>query len=537
MSALLHFGPKIHVLALSLASIGLLSQSFASQSARPPVQSQAVEASGPARIGGTIVRGGTPGGGQAPGGGPSSAPVPRNGHTFSAYSSRNKYRGLAQDASGGTPGITTHGLTVSYNGFPVPLQAVGGQFEMIPAPGHENWFNLKLFVPSTGLEELFILGIPDTAPTQDAPMLVGFHASNASHGDLLVNTTFWEECKLRGWYFLSPLSRSPLPSDPDISFSNLISQDNARAAMEWVVDRYPIDSDRIYAVGFSGGGGIATSIATRYLDPREPMFAALVDHTGTVDIADSYAVSGASGGTIFDILFGGSPTQVPFQYRRVSPIELDANHFWVPGGDHMATNLSYLSTDIWYANGDPIAHLVQQNQQLFDWMNGNGGGPVSLNPIAGSQHTWDLLNETSVCNWFAGKSLQLPLAGNLLMDRPARYLFFDLQQAAGNSFSRLTYNANPGANQLSMTGMENVLRMDIDTLGLGLSTASGQTLQLTVASVDTGGDLLRIMDVPSAPTSVLRNGVTATGWTYQSANNRLDLFEPNAGQQTWTITF
>lgn len=73
------------------------------------------------------------------------------------------------------------------------------------APG--QWYNLSVFVPATQQNELFILGIPNIPATLEAPLLVGMRQGNVSHGDVHSHTTFWDECLVRGWYFLAPLSR------------------------------------------------------------------------------------------------------------------------------------------------------------------------------------------------------------------------------------------------------------------------------------------------------------------------------------------
>ena len=477
------------------------------------------------RIGGTIVRGG--GGGAGP-----AVPVLPAVNRQSAYSSKRDFGGVPQRDSGGQG----FGLTSTYSGFGASSIPVGGLHELIPAPGHEGLYYLSLFVPETGLVEPFALGVPDHPHGQSAPMLVGFHQYSASNYDIEVNTGLWEECKARGWYMLAPYSRSNLVAEPDVHFSCMTSQINTRASLDWVTDRYPIAGDRIYAVGFSMGGGLATSQATRYLDPREAMFAAVVNHTGNMDIVDTYGSVGLGGQATFQMLFGGSPTTHEFEYRRVSPIELDASHRWVLGGDHMAGNLFYSNLSIWYNLNDPNLHLLQQNMELLNWMQGRSLPVVSNILSRGPTHAWSLLDYTAACNWLDTKSLQLPLAGDLLMDRQARFLFFDLRaEDTAGQFSRVSYDANLGINKLSLTGVENVHFLDVTTAELGLSTGSGQTLALDLEITDAAGDTIRFLGVPSPPLSVLRNGSPTSNWGYSAGN--LDLLEPNTGLQSWTVQF
>ncbi|HPF15457.1 MAG: prolyl oligopeptidase family serine peptidase [Planctomycetes bacterium] len=426
-------------------------------------------------------------------------------------------------------------LTVYRNGQILAPLSVDQDWSLLPVPGYPGWFNLSIFVPETQDTELFILGVPSTPANIPAPLLTVFHQSNASHGDVIYNTSFLAETQARGWYMVAPLARGPIAPET-AAFSHKVSQVNARAAMRWVVDHYPIDSDRIYGVGFSGGGALAVSMASRYLDPREPMFAALVDHTGVVDMADAYQFSDAAGQAFFSLLYGGAPSAVPFEFASASVLQLDANHLWVAGGKHMAANYAYLPVQVFYSLQDPQFHLIQQNSQLFDWLSIHGTGPVQLNTSNYAGHSWAALDEFQVCDWLSGYQLQLPLSGDLLMDRDARFLYFDLVQDAPGTFSKVQFSLTPLSNSLSLLGLSNVQRLTASPSEMGLSTAPGLTLHMQLETSD-GGDVVRFRDVLAAPVAVLRDGVANFSWTYVPGSQRLEVLESSLGVHDWTLQF
>ncbi len=433
---------------------------------------------------------------------------------------------------------TINPLTVTVNGQVFPAISANSNATFLPAPGAGQWFNLKILVQATGQEELFLLGVPFTPASTDAPLLVGFRQSNVSHGDVLNHTDFWDECLARGWYMLAPLSRG-IPGHETTSGAALNAQLNTEAALRWVTDRYPIDDDRIYGVGFSGGASLLGSYAARHLDPRAPMFAAIAYHTGASDLVDVFN-SKPAGQTALIKVLGGTAMALPFEYRQVSMLELDALQAaplpWLPGGYHMAVNLGSIPTQIWYSVNDPNIMLRDHTDELFDWMNLNGNGPVSL--ITGSipSHTWDLLDEVAICNWFDTQTLTPPTSGSLLIDRDARFHYFDVQQAATGAFTRLDFDIMLANNELSLTQTDNLAQVSCSAIELGLFTLSGVYLTLNLDAVDAGDDCV-LRDVPQSPVSVTRDGMPDLTWVYSAMDETLTITEPQTGPHTWVIQF
>ncbi len=252
--------------------------------------------------------------------------APTSGGTRISPTRKRGAKRMDDFSMGDAPADDRDSLAVVVDGRTIDATPVARSMAATLPPG--AWYNLSVFVPNTGQpatgqNELFILGIPNIPATLEAPLLVGMHQYGASHGDIPTNTTFWNECLARGWYLLAPLSRG-IQGYADRGGSTLNAQANTEAAIAWVTGNYPIDGDRIYGVGFSGGAGLLASYASRHLDPAEPMFAAIAYHTGFSDMVDVYNTSDTSVQSDLQTLLGGTPSTALFEYRRISKLELHA---------------------------------------------------------------------------------------------------------------------------------------------------------------------------------------------------------------------
>ena len=138
---------------------------------------------------------------------------------------------------------------------------------MTPSTGGTA-YNLKLVIPSTGLEEFFSLYVPALPPGVERPMVVGFHSFRRSHLEVSLGTDMLAKAAARNWFFLAPVQRSAV-GDPFINYGSVQSQEHVEVLIRWVMDIYEIDPDRIYGVGFSMGGGSVMSYAARHCDGDE----------------------------------------------------------------------------------------------------------------------------------------------------------------------------------------------------------------------------------------------------------------------------
>ena len=184
--------------------------------------------------------------------------------------------------------------------------------------------NYSVLVEATGAIELFSLFVPDSDPSVPRPLLTAFHGAGTSHGDIYFRAMeFFIEADQRDWFLIAPLQRN-LNGPPDTSYASAASQLHVAAVIELVLDTYAIDRDRLYAAGFSMGGGNAMSYAARHRDRRSGAISAVVNHTGTLALSNVYENAPVIQMNIMEGIFGGPPTGPVFEWQRSSVLELDA---------------------------------------------------------------------------------------------------------------------------------------------------------------------------------------------------------------------
>lgn len=425
-------------------------------------------------------------------------------------------------------------LAVIINGASIPTTAVGSLPALPHGPG---WFNFSTPVPNHLDPELFVFGVPDAALAGpgERPLLVVFHQFNVSHGDVILNTEFLAETQARGWYLLGPLSRSPV-GNPTINFGSAESQDFTRAGLDWVLENYPIDRTRIYGVGFSMGGSAATSFAARHMDPEAGMFAALVNHTGSVDQVDTYSALLQQGNEgILETIFGGSPIQSLFKYRRSSCIELDPITLNVlPGGTHMAINLTHVPTQFWWATMDSATYLVNQTENFAALLGSFPGSVVDLNPVASAIHSWDTMPAVDVCAWLDTQELAIPLQSRIITDHDGRWYHFDVTADVPGAFAAFGYSVDVAGALISIKATNGVQSIATDLRDWG-PVAADFPLTLKLEALDVG-DVFVLKGVVTPPHSVTRDGVsTSLGWFHNPFSETLTVTENDAGQHIWTF--
>lgn len=420
-----------------------------------------------------------------------------------------------------------------------------------PVPGFPGAWNLQISVPETGIVEKFVLQFPQGPVTTPRPLLVVFHKYGVSHADALYNTDFDTEALSRGWYMLAPLGAY------QTHFGDALSQQNTLAAIEYARSVCNIDPTRIYGVGFSMGGGALTSFASRHLDPQGPMFAAVANHTGTVSLNHAYANEGSTVQALM-VLRLGDPVTNAFQWKRLSSVDLvtvamgdplDPADVSVAAGTDVVRNLKHAGVQNLLADQDPMLYLALQTSELSAHVQTIHPSSV-FTQLPGAQHSWDTLDESAVCNWFAQKTLALPTAGSALIDRNTylygphggtdlRYLHFRVQEdvdASTTQFVSFDWSANATTNELELLATSNVSRLSIDATDVGLAYAGSLTLE--ISSADASDDEIVLLDVPQAPVSVTRDVGPTPPATYDPVGQTLTIPEPGvSGVHVWTIAF
>ncbi len=343
----------------------------------------------------------------------------------------------------------------------------------------------------TAIGEIFKYQIPGGyLPGDDpVPLVVCYHGFGSSAGSVASQTTLDEECNARGWFYMSPtgLDDQLFGSDP--------SQQNTEAALQFMLDNFSIDDDRIYMVGFSMGGGVCANFAARRRDPDGIMIAALGVVSGTFDWSLSW-VTGTVG--VQDLLenpfnFGGTPFQFPFAYQASSDLYFSIGSYPpLPGaldfGRSMALNLGPVPTYVTWDLDDTLPEVVSE-EPVFQGVLAALGGTLVSKPVTGTpvpKHSWAVLDEADLFDFFDGKVVQrYPTVIEALAEKGKVVGWIEVDQALAGDFTRLDAMAVPGSQSASTSGVTNARRLTLDLGAAGLSGAG--PFHVAGGSADAGG--------------------------------------------------
>lgn len=431
-----------------------------------------------------------------------------------------------------------------------PMVAIVGS----PAPG---MYELEIQNTGSGFAETFLLQLPPHPSKADpSPLLVAFHKFGSSPYDIPVNTDFEDACHARNWFLVAPLGAA------QSNFSSLPSQHNIELVLRMLVNRLGpwIDRERIYGLGFSMGGLSALNFAARHLDPETPMFAALVDHTGTAALHDTY-YGEPSTQAVLEFWFGGSPVARPFEYARSSVLDaqqvVTAAMVIGPGGgtgggtggggipgdppvvlavneeSSLAWNLTHVPIYAVRGKFDPKAHLKAQLEALVDFLRDNGGAVEHVSVPNVFTHAWSTLDEETALDWLAQHRLELPSAAHTLADRDGRWFSFLVEQDAPGAFTPFTWSVDGAANRVSVEETANLARIGVLLAEAGLDAE--RVLTVAHSAADGSADVVRLLGFERAPRSVLRDGLATTSFAWDAQSGVLALFESDAQSHVWTV--
>lgn len=412
---------------------------------------------------------------------------------------------------------------------------LGGSFSNPFNPGrsanmrHRYIAEVKLNDPGTGWEERFLIGIPPVR-LKPSPVLVLFHEYGGTPEKMLENTTYFKAAMARGWIVVAPLSAH------QYNFSIEYAQVNTKAALDWVIANVDVDPDRFYAVGFSMGGGTATSYAARHLDPHSARFAAVVNHTGTTSIRDSYWAANDKNLMESPLMFGGAPDVHPFRYQTASTIDLDTFTGQIDPESDMGRNLSHVELKSFNAEGDPLWYLIAQTSRLHDHVLTYGTSAI-YTQSTDTVHKWWTLDVDEVLDYFEGVTYAEPAAGVLtrtLADRDGRWFHFEIEQNTPGTFSPFRWTVLPALNRVVVDQAENFNRFVIDPASAGLNAS--QPIEVIFECAEDRALEVAVKGIASAPSDVLINGQPTGEWAYDAASDTVTLFEDAIGSYPkWTI--
>ena len=380
----------------------------------------------------------------------------------------------------------------------------------------------------SGWLEKFLLYAPVLEVGQRAPVLVVFHRYGVSEWDAYYYTSFFEEARRRGWFVIAPRAAAQK------SFNSLEGQINVQVVLDWVQAHYNVDKTRVYGVGFSMGGGLVTNYAARHVDPNNMMFAAIVNHTGTVSQAHAWSMEYQDEASdMLEQWYGGNPNDQPYAYRRCSVIDLDPSTGLVGTGTDMGRNLSHVQIRNWMANADPMQYLRNQTTSFDTYLNGQSVTTM-FTIVNANVHSWNTLDETQVCDWLSQFVLEIPKNASTMADQDGTYFWFQVNQSSSGSFTPFSWFLDPVANRISLYNTANLQRVTLDATSAGLQYAT--TLKLNLTTTDGTGDEILLTNLTAPPLSVTRDGLPASG-TWDSETGTFLVTETQGNLHMWRLNF
>jgi pimeloyl-ACP methyl ester carboxylesterase len=317
-------------------------------------------------------------------------------------------------------------------------------------------------------------------------------------------------------------------------------QTNVVAALDHMIANYPVDADRIYAIGWSAGGGSMASFAARHLDPARPMIAAVVVNAGSVDLIDTYDNEVLVVKQVMENvnLFQGPPSSplYQFNYERTETVFTHSAGGAVVPERSQVRNLSRIPVRHVYSLDDDIPYLPLQNQMFGQQLLAVGGN-LSTQTFSGlpDPHSWDLLDPVVTLDWCAQHVVErAPASFQLVIDRDATWYYATTSQRVAGTGSRLAVATNAATNHLAIGEMAN-----LDTVSLAIPSqllALDERFTITATNLDAAGPvMLQISPLPMEPSYVLSGAGVITDWTYVGQTLRITM--PAAATRNFTVEF
>jgi hypothetical protein len=139
--------------------------------------------------------------------------------------------------------------------------------------------------------------IPSSFDPNGAPLLVAVHGLGNPMTQYRTSSTLDEEANARGWFYLAPLGKATIDINKNLEdgiypharqiISNWGSNqatNHIKKSVQYIIDRYPINKNKIYLVGFSAGGVGVMNTAAKLTDLSASSWrpAAICNHSGAL---------------------------------------------------------------------------------------------------------------------------------------------------------------------------------------------------------------------------------------------------------------
>ncbi len=365
---------------------------------------------------------------------------------------------------------------------------LGGRYRFVQFPGEGG----------QAVDAAILEPIDQSSPR---PLLLVFHGWNGTPFEPLPDYT--AAAVARDWFVASPAQRGNNALGPGGEpLASLRSQHDAIALIHYMQSHYTIDPDRIYVGGFSMGGMMAGVMAANYPD----IFAAAVTHKAIADLSDWYYESSEYRQTRIITETGGTPTQVPFEYKRRSPWEL-------------ASNLSNLPIAIIHGSQDTVVP-PHHAQEFYDAIAAAGPRRLELHwyPAGHGDDTsnWGLGGDWAAAFLSDYVRLDNPTRLRLRADESRAFYWLGIGKRSPNRFTEIAADSNPAADRASLIVTDTqAVDLSFDLARMGFDPAAGYIISQTTTSQGT----------TIAPVTPLGGRLD---WTAPAGVVRLSLF-PNDG--------
>lgn len=356
------------------------------------------------------------------------------------------------------------------------------------------------------------------------PMVIAYHGYGASANSVGVQSTIDEECNARGWVYMAPTGLD------DKLFGTPVSQQNVAAAIQWMLNNFNVDPDRLYMIGFSMGGGVVSNFASRHRDPDGLMIAGLALVSTSCDWAMTYSVTTSGVKTLMEhpFNFGGPPSTQPFRYQQASALHHAIGSYPpLPGALStalsMATNLGSVPTYMVWDTGDPVVESSTLNPILRDALAALGGtldwhtvsgtvDPITLLP---APHSWAVLDEADAFDFFDGLSVvRTPATFEAQLDLSADVSWASVVQTTTNAFTYVEGFAEAAGREVDVFDVHNARSVEIDGAAIGIAGGDPVAVAAAPAPLSAAFNLvLGGFDVPPAYLLDANSGQLVTGAT------------------------
>ncbi|MCB9899011.1 MAG: alpha/beta hydrolase fold domain-containing protein [Planctomycetes bacterium] len=311
------------------------------------------------------------------------------------------------------------------------------------------------------------------------PLLVAYHGFGGSAASVAAQSTLDEECNARGWVYLSVTGLD------DQLFGSPICQQHVEAAIQYMLDSFHVDAERVCMVGFSMGAGVAASFAARHRDPEGVMIAALGMVSGVSDWTATHKTGSAATKAILEgeFNFGGTPAQQPFRYRQASGMHFGEGSYPPLPGEldrtlSMSTNLEHVPVFLTWDTLDTVPLSKAQNPVRARFLADTCPALVvqkksgTLDPETGAfaPHSWAVLDEAALLDFFADQRVaRRPREVHAQLDRDTGVGLLRVTQAQSGAFTWLDAELSSDGALLALDGVVNAdaVRLDAQAAGLG----------------------------------------------------------------------